>query len=177
MVPLGSAGPIYVNRHLLPTSLIKEEFFTVLNEFRSSLSREWEAGRRPIIALFLSHAVIQARELYKIERLAVHSEIAVPYIQIPEVGLVGGTLDFMVANVIGFGPMGKSFVVDSLISSTDYIMKTRDATAATPTEPTFVIVEVKRTVTFHDTSSIAELVGQIKSQMIRRYCLFLYTAD
>jgi hypothetical protein len=96
MVPNGVAGAININVHSPPMST-QPEFFAILETYRSTLSRELEAGCRPIIAFFLSVAVIQARILFKNERLIVHSEIAVPNVQIPEVGLVCGKLDFMTA--------------------------------------------------------------------------------
>jgi len=109
MVPRGYAGKINVNTTLLPTDF-PAEFFPVLKILRRTISREVEAGCRPIIAYFLSFAVDAARTLFKNERLAIHSEIPIPNVQIPEVGLVGGTLDFMTARVIGEGPMGKFFI-------------------------------------------------------------------
>ena len=47
-------------------------------------------------------------------------------------------------------------------------MKIRDAIDASPNDPTFILVEVKRTSRLNDSSSLAELMGQLKSQMIRR---------
>src|SRR5271167_3997545 len=110
MVPRGYAGKINVNTTLLPTDF-PAEFFPVLKVLRRTLSREVEAGCRPIIAYFLSFAVDAARILFKNERLTVHSDIPIPYVQIPEVGLVGGTLDFTTASVIGEGPMSKFFIL------------------------------------------------------------------
>ena len=66
-----------------------------------------DAGCRPIISYFLAFAVDNARELFNYERLVVHSEIPIPSVQIPEVGLVGGTFDFMTAEIVGDAPMGK----------------------------------------------------------------------
>ena len=40
---------------------------------------------------------------------------------------------------------------------------------AKPDQPTFIIVEAKRESRLADTSSEAELFGQIKSQLLRRY--------
>jgi hypothetical protein len=74
-----------------------------------TISCEVEARCRPIIALFLSFAVNAARKLFKNERLTVHSEVPIPNVQILQVGLVEGTLDFMTASVIGEGPMSKFF--------------------------------------------------------------------
>jgi len=110
-VPDGVAGPINVNIADLPTGNIQPEFFAILDTFRNTLSREFEAGCRPIIALFLSVAVKQARSQFGASRLAIHSEFPIPPVLIPEIGLVGGKLDFMTADVVGRGPMGKhSFI-------------------------------------------------------------------
>ena len=85
------------------------EFSNVLNVLRRTISRQLEAGCRPIIAYFLAFAVEAARKIFNNERLAVHSEVQIPNIQIPQVGLVGGTLDFMTVRVIGDASMGKLF--------------------------------------------------------------------
>jgi len=73
-----------------------------------TLSRKLEAGCRPIIALFLGYAVTKARELFHQERLAVHLEVPIPAIQISEVRLVGGKLDFLLADVKGVANMRTS---------------------------------------------------------------------
>jgi len=109
MVPKGFAGKIRINLPAIPKDF-PEEFYVVLTVLRRTLSRELEAGCRPIIAYFLAFAVDRAREMFKQERLVVHSEVPIPNVQIPGVGLVGGTLDFMTADVIGEAPMG-TFVV------------------------------------------------------------------
>jgi len=70
------------------------------------LSRELDVGCRPIITNFLAFAVDRAREMFKQERLVVHSEVPIQNVQIPEVGLVGRTLDFMTADIVGEAPMG-----------------------------------------------------------------------
>jgi len=105
MVPHGVGGEILFDTRRLPNEF-PSDFFTVLSVLRKTLSREREAGCRPIIALFLGYAVLKARELFQQERLAVHSEVPIPAIQIPEVGLVEGTLDFLLAEVTGIADMG-----------------------------------------------------------------------
>ena len=74
-----------------------------------------DAGCRPIIALFLAYAVNAARTWFNQERLSVHSEISVPNVRIPEVGLVGGKMDFMTAPVKNRAPMGKCLLFYQLI--------------------------------------------------------------
>jgi len=105
MVPKGYAGTIHINLPDIPRDF-PQEFYVVLAVLRQTLSRQLEAGCRPIIANFLAFAVDRARKMFKRERLVVHSEVAIPNVQIPDVGLVGGTLDFMTADVIGMAPMG-----------------------------------------------------------------------
>ena len=46
-----------------------------------------------MIAWFLAAAVEQARIIFNDPRLAIHSEVKTPSVQIPNVGLVGGKLD------------------------------------------------------------------------------------
>ena len=105
MVPRGLAGKIYFDTTCLPNDF-PNDFFTSLSVLRKTLSRELEAGCRPIIALFLGYAVLKARVLFCQKRLAVYSEVPIPAIQIPEVGLVGGKLDFVLADVTGEAKMG-----------------------------------------------------------------------
>ena len=105
-MPKGFAGGIHVNTSLLPTEF-PVEFSVVLDVLRRTLSRQTEAGCRPIIANFLAFAVDAARKAFNNERLVVHSEVQIPNVQIPDVGLVGGKLDFMTACIIGDATMGK----------------------------------------------------------------------
>jgi hypothetical protein len=107
MVPGGYAGKINVNNALLPREF-PAEFYSVLKVLRRTISREIGAGCRPIIAYFLSFAVARlCANIIQQWTAYVHSEIPIPNVQIPDVGLVGGTLDFMTASVIGEGPMSK----------------------------------------------------------------------
>jgi len=109
MVPKGFAGHIRVNSSAVPKNF-PHEFHFGLNVLRRTLSRKTEAGCRPIISYFLAFAVDKARDLFSYERLVVHSEIPIPSVQIPEVGLVGGTLDFMTAEIVGDAPMGNTLI-------------------------------------------------------------------
>jgi hypothetical protein len=104
MLPKGLTGPINFNPQMLPREW-PEEFFTGLNLLRDTLSREVEAGCRPVIAWYLAQAVGCARRIFGDPRLAVHSKVRVPSVPIPDVGLVGGTLDFLTADVEGVAPM------------------------------------------------------------------------
>src|SRR5436190_23557167 len=98
MVPKGFAGKIRINLSAIPMDF-PEEFHVVLAVLRRTLSRELEAGCRPIIAYFLAFAVDRAREMFNQDRLVVHYEVSIPNVQIPDVGVVVGSLDFMTADV------------------------------------------------------------------------------
>jgi hypothetical protein len=104
MLPKGLNGPINFNPQMLPREW-PEEIFTGLDLLRDTLSREVEAGCRPVIAWYLTQAVRCARRVFGDLRLAVHSGVDVPSVLIPNVGLVGGTLDFLTTDVKGVGPM------------------------------------------------------------------------
>jgi len=77
-------------------------------------------------------------------------------VPIPDVGLVGGTLDFLTADVEGVAPM--QFFMDEDDGRHASIDKEK---------PSFIIVEAKRSSTLKDYSSEAELIGQLKCQVIR----------
>lgn len=108
--------------------------------------------------------------MFEQRRLVVHSEVSIPNVQIPEVGLVGGTLDFMIADIIGQAPMG-ILLSFSWLTLIDVVMVEQDGHYARvdPEKCIFIVVEVKRTAKLPDASSEAELIGQLKSQLIRRY--------
>jgi hypothetical protein len=105
MVPKGIGGRLEIEWDQLPKNF-PEDFWTGLMRLRRTLSREVDAGCRPVIAWFLAAAVEQARIIFNDPRLAIHSEVKIPSVQIPNVGLVGGKLDFLLADVQGYGPMG-----------------------------------------------------------------------
>jgi len=105
MIPRGFGGRIHFESRRLPNEF-PSDFFKVLSVLRMTLSRKLEAGRRPIIALFLGYAVLKARELFHQERLALYAEVPIPAIEIPEVGLVEGTVDFLLGEVKGSAAMG-----------------------------------------------------------------------
>jgi hypothetical protein len=104
MLPKGLHGPVNFNPQMLPREW-PEEFFTGLDLLRGTLSRVVEAGCRPVIAWYLVHAVSCAQRIFGDPRLAVHSEVRVPSVPIPNIGLLGGTLDFLTADVEGVAPM------------------------------------------------------------------------
>jgi len=93
MVPKGNVSRICFERSVLPINF-PVEFAVVLMLRRTLTSQELEAGSSsPIVANFLAFAVESARKIFNNERLVVHPEVQIPYVQIPDVGLVGGTLD------------------------------------------------------------------------------------
>jgi hypothetical protein len=155
MLPNGFAGEVCFDTTRLPNKF-PSEFFTSLSVLRMTLSRELEAGCRPIIAHFLANAVLKARELFHQQRLAVHLEVPIPAIQIPSVGLVGGKLDFLLAEVAGSANM------DLIMDVNDGLLAKVDVS-----KPVFIVVEAKRTAKLPDSSSVAELMGQLTSQLIR----------
>jgi len=104
LVPQGCGGKIHVNAGALKMDW-PSDFFSSLAVFRSTLSRQYDAGCRPIIALFLAYSVSSARVRFNSDRLVVHSEIQMPNVQIPHVGLVGGTVDFITAPILGKAEM------------------------------------------------------------------------
>ena len=107
MVPGDNAGEIFFDTTRLPNEF-PSDFFTCFTVLRMTLSRELEADCCAIIALFLGYAITKARELFHQECLAIYSEVSIPAIQIPEVGLVGGKLDFLLADVKGVANMRTS---------------------------------------------------------------------
>jgi len=119
MVPKGIGGRLEIQWDQLPRSF-PEDFWPGLMRLRRTLSREVEAGCQPVIAWFLGAAVEQARIIFNDPRLAIHSEVKVPSVQIPNVGLVGGKLDFLLADVQGDGPMGNPEVRPVVYSNRRY---------------------------------------------------------
>lgn len=113
MLSDGLAGEIHWKLELLPKNF-PPEFLQSLEMLRNTLSRRMEAGCRPIIALFLAYAVHAARQWFHKERLSVHSKVSVPNVKIPNVGLVGGKMDFMTACVKDRAPMSIFLFSDSL---------------------------------------------------------------
>ena len=89
MVPKGIGGRLEIQWGQMP-KCFPEDFWPGLTRLRRTLSREVEAGCRPVIAWFLAAAVEQARIIFNNPRLWIHSEVKIPSVQIPNVGLVGG---------------------------------------------------------------------------------------
>jgi len=107
MVPKGIGGRLEIQWDQLPKSFPKD-FWPGLMRLRQTLSREAEAGCRPVIIWFLAAAVEQARIIFNNPRLAIHCDMKVPSVHIPNIGLVRGKVNFLLADVQGDGPMGNS---------------------------------------------------------------------
>lgn len=82
-----------------------EYFYTQLEDFRSSLIRQTEAGNRVIIAHFVCHAINIARIQFNLPRLALASKVDVPGEAIPDIGFMSGTLDFATESIKGNGAL------------------------------------------------------------------------
>ena len=74
------------------------------------MSRQYEGGCRALVALFLVYSVSAARLRFAEERLAVHSKIQIPSVQIPDVGFVGERVDFITASTVGTAEMGMNLI-------------------------------------------------------------------
>lgn len=134
---------IEINTSRLPKEFPAEVFVT-LNLLRQTLSRSNDGACRPIIATFLSFTVQAARNLFRNERLAVHTNVPVlEGIELPGVGLVSGTLDFMTTPVLGKMPMGYFFTVLAVDTLLGQHMGQLNGQYATPDLSTFVVLETK----------------------------------
>jgi len=90
----------------VPDNLLPREFLPMLKLTRRVSSRRTETGARNIINLFLNVAVHIARAVFGEERLVVHHEVQTDILEVPEVGLIHGPLDFLTARAFGDIPMG-----------------------------------------------------------------------
>jgi hypothetical protein len=171
MVPDGFAGQIHINKALLPQDF-PAEFFCCLSVLRQTLSRTTEADRRPIIALFLAYAVQRAREILQLPRLTIFSQVEIPWVPIAGVaGLVGGTLEFMTADANGYASMGTLRVLCHDLCWVDELMKATDGRHALPASDIsyLSVVEIDYSSKSEDETSHAEIIGHLKSRLIRTY--------
>jgi len=159
MVPKGFAGHICVNSSAIPKKF-PHEFYFDLNILCCTLSRKMKADCRPIISYFLAFAVDNVRELFNYKWLVIHSEISIPSVQIPEVELVGGTLHFMITEIVGDTPMGNTLIYWRLTLEEDVMITSNEQWAkANAMKPVFIIIEAKRSHIVIESSSEAELIG------------------
>ena len=64
-------------------------------------------GTRNIMNIFLDVAVYIARQIFGEERLIVHQEHKIVPIDVPEIGIVSGLLDYVTSLAAGNVDMGK----------------------------------------------------------------------
>jgi hypothetical protein len=64
IVPKGLAGAIHFNIAMLTIEKVPESFLETFGMLRRTMSRDTEAGCRPLISMFLSHAVVHARKTW-----------------------------------------------------------------------------------------------------------------
>jgi hypothetical protein len=107
MGPGGYVGRICYDNSRNPINL-PPYFHSQLDDFETTLTRDKEAGNRVIIAHYLTHAIKIARQQYKLNRIVCSSEVEVSGEQIPNVGHLSGTLDFVVGTIKGRGGLGSS---------------------------------------------------------------------
>jgi hypothetical protein len=81
-------------------------FHTQLRDLTITATRDKEAGARLLIGHYLCHAVLQARQIFGLDRLVFNSEVDVEPEQIPDVGWLTGILDFATCLVGGTGKVG-----------------------------------------------------------------------
>jgi hypothetical protein len=103
--PGGNVGRICYDNSRNPINP-PEFFLPQLDILETTLTRDKEAGNRVIIAHYLTHAIKLARKEFNLQRLACSSEVDVPAEQIPDVGYLSGTLDFVIATIKGQGRVG-----------------------------------------------------------------------
>jgi hypothetical protein len=105
---------ILLQEHV-PDNLIPREFLPMLELTRRVSSRRTEIGARNVINLFLNVAVHIARAVFGEDRLVVHHEVQTDILEVPEVGLIHGPLEFLTARAFGDIPMGTCLKILLLI--------------------------------------------------------------
>ena len=90
-------------------------FFEQQDVLETGFARNKGAGSRLLIAHYIGHAVRLARRSLHVERVVCASEVDVPGEKIANLGLLGGTCDFIVGTVAGQSNFGNSSI--SLVSN------------------------------------------------------------
>ena len=107
----GERGDIFINEKTIANEMrdfkISDDFWSGLQATRQVMSRVKEMGGRHVIGHFLIHATLIARQMFKEERLIVHSEYEVAETSIPPIGKLKGPLDFLTSQAAGYLTMGK----------------------------------------------------------------------
>jgi len=83
-----------------------EYFHTQLRDLIITVTRDKEAGSRLLIGHYMCHAVLIARGALGKPRLVLNSEVEVEAVEVPKLGRLGGTLDFVTSIVAGDGIVG-----------------------------------------------------------------------
>jgi hypothetical protein len=90
----------------IPDNVIPLPFLPMLRMTRLVSARSTEMGTRKIINIFLDTAVYIARMVFAEERLVVDHEYETEPTDVPEIGVVGGPLDYVTARAAGKIDMG-----------------------------------------------------------------------
>ena len=110
----------------VPDSIIPPQFLPMLRISRLVSSRRTEMGTKKIINLFLDVAVYVARIVFEGEdRLVIHHEWETEPTEIPEIGVVGGPLNYITSRAAGRVNMGARLHVLLLICDRDIDDRTR----------------------------------------------------
>lgn len=140
----------------------KTYFLLQLNDLLTCVTRDKEIGARTIITHFLSHAVINARTMFNLPRLAFHQEVEVTPEEIPNIGSVSGLLEFCTATIKGQGVLGMpTWLVLRLIVGEE-MFGSLGAVDLEIDDPILAVVEAKQSETMTKSSPKAELLGQIR---------------
>lgn len=109
--PGGERGDIFINKQTMLNDMgnlkIPEEFWSGLQATRQVMSRVKEMGVKHVIGHFLIHATLIARQIFKEERLIVHSEYEIDETEIAPIGKLHGPLDFVTSRAAGYLTMGE----------------------------------------------------------------------
>ena len=105
MGPGGYVGRICYDNSRNPINA-PDFFLRQLDILETTLTRDKETGNKVVIAHYLTHAIKLARKEFDLNRLACSSEVDVPAEQIPGIGYLSGTLDFVIATIKGQGRVG-----------------------------------------------------------------------
>jgi len=105
------------------------------------------------VNLFLDTAVSVARHIFGDERLIVAQEHPTGPIEVPEIGYVQGSLDYITGRAAGEKDM-------------DILMMEEDGETVEISQPYMVVVEAKRTATLDNKDSKTQLLAQVRALQI-----------
>lgn len=142
--------------------LPKSYFIPQLNDLLSTVTRDKGAAPRVIIAHYLCHAVLIARQLFDMRRLAYHHEYPVGAENVPGIGFLSENLDFMSARIKGEGPLGILSMHVSRLIEDDEMLIPHGGEDYIVEEPILAVFEAKHASTLDSPNSKAELLGQLR---------------